>query len=506
MDRFWILFISLAILVPSSVAGYLYYVRPFDDRHHVIDEGFVDWQPTDVSDARMLDSPYQRSLADAKQLRERFLEGDYEAVESHLAEVRSSGYTPWEQGSWVAFYFRHLHDVPLKPTVETDLERAKSWLAHSPDNPFAHAYLGDMYNQMGWNARGAKFRQDTSDDQFEKMKAYFEQAKIPLDRALELDQRQATAWYDLLQIARSTCQREQLDALFEQAIEQAPNYYFLYRQALVAKQRKWCGSHQEMFEFARHHAKNRDHNPMLSRLLAQAHEFQADHYARNEKPLDLLIGKFYPEYNQYWNRYYRYFRNEAVWEEYSEAMLYTVSRMRRYADGFYQFARIAEGSGRRQTAMEYYERAMLADAAFLGAGKAYYVAVFYDRLDEKKQAARHYRLYIELAEDDKDPARLAYANDFAGWQYAIEHRYQESLPYYQRVSTMEPDNVRHIANYCNALFNVEDYEKAETVCERAVKMDPNHAWSYKILAAIYERTGQNQKAQEFAKKYRQLDG
>ena len=71
---------------------------------------------------------------------------------------------------------------------------------------------------------------------------------------------------------------------------------------------------------------------------------------------------------------------------------------------------------------------------------------------------------------------------------------------------MEPNNARHVSNYCNALFEVEAYEKAVSACERSIEMDPDRTWLYKILAAIYHRTGQIEKAQEFATKYRQLGG
>ena len=63
MDRFWILFISLAILLPSSAAGYLYYFRPFDDQHRVIDEAIVDWQPGDASDAHKFQIMSPESMA-----------------------------------------------------------------------------------------------------------------------------------------------------------------------------------------------------------------------------------------------------------------------------------------------------------------------------------------------------------------------------------------------------------------------------------------------------------
>ena len=506
MDRFWILFILLAILIPVSAVSYLKYYRPFDDRNRIIDEGIVQWQPSDTTDAELLDSPYQQSVDTGKELRALFLAGDYQTVERVIIKARDSGYTPWYRGSWVAFYFRQLHDVPREPTVETDLKRAEAWLANSPDSSLAHAYIGDMYSEMGWNARGSKFRKDTTKDQFRNMNRNFKLAKKSLNRALELDPDQESAAYNLLSNARANCQREQITKVFNRAIEQKPNYYFLYKVNLSSKQVKWCGSYGLMFEFARFYAENRDNDPMLSHLLAQAHEYRASQYAREESPVDSLIEKFYPKYNNYWNRYYRYFRDDAVWQEYSEANLYTFERMPDYADGMYRYAKNAAGSGRQQTAKKYYQLAMEADAPFLGADKAYNVGVFFGRLDERKQAARYYRLFLGLAKGGEDRDKLVYANDYAGWIYAMEHRYQESLPHYQRVVDMEPNVVRHVANYCNALFNVEEYEKAEIQCERAIKMDPNHAWSYKILAAIYQRAGETQKSQEYTNRYRQLDG
>ena len=504
MDRFWVLFLSLAVIVPLSAAGYFYYLdNPFDGNPASPNEDGYVWQPPAPGSFPSTETLYSHAYASAQKASDFLRQGDYQSLEIEFALPRKTDYTPWYAGSWMAFYFRNLHENTSKVT-DRDVFRAKQWLENSPQNIYALSYLGFLYSELGWSARGNKFRQDTADDNFVEMRKFFKLARINYEASLEIKTDNVYASRQLLEIARSTCNREDLRKTFQAAVKYTQDYYYLYKSYLNALQQKWCGDAEQMFAFAREYASANNTYPILTRLLGLAHEYRASQLARKKSMLDPFLSYFDPDTSLYSQKYYRYFHDADVWEEYSKSYEVLLNEFPDYADAIYQYARTAHRSGRKQTALKYFEKAFNADAAFLGADRAYYVATIFHYANHKPQAGIYFELYLNLLTGKGDREKVAYAAEYVGWQYAIRQEYETSFPYYKRAAELSPGSAHSISNYCNALFNIHRYEEAITVCKDAIRIDPKYAWSYNILSKIYSRTGDTMKSTEFGNQYNQL--
>ena len=505
MERFWILFLLPLIIVPTSIVGYTYLYDPFALKDsHIDEEGFT-WIPNSSDSNLTTNTNFSRSVNKATETKQFFLKGDYAAVESDIDQARANAYTPWYIGSWMVFYFEKFQDDPKQTNSGPDLDRARNWVTNSPNSIYAHTYLGDLFYNLGWSARGNKFRKDTSENQFIEMKRYLDLAQAAYEKALEINPDNVYASRQLLKIFRSDCRVEKMKKTFDAAVSLTPDYFYLHKTYLSAMQSKWCGSPKRMFEFARQYS-NDTRYPALSQLIGLAHHYRASQLARKKS---ILVDWFFkmkdPEANLYWTKYYRYFKNEKIWQEYSNAYEKVFRQYPNYADGLYTIARVARRSGRKETALKYYAQAIRADAAFLGADKLYWVAGHFKTEHHPAQANQYYRLFLEFAPENYDKEKIAYAADYVGWQYATESKYQESFPYYKIVSEISSDSARVIANYCNALFNIHAYKKAIKQCNRAINIDPGHAWSYKMLAEIYSRTGDQDKSSQYRQEYQLLN-
>ncbi len=505
MDRFWVIFLSLAVIVPLSAAGYFYYLdNPFDGKPTLLDEGSYVWRPSPESQVPSTDTEYSRAIKSALQAQVFLKQGDYDLLETTISTARRQDYTPWYQGSWIAFYNDNLRD-DTDTVTDRDIARARQWLDETPDSIYALSYLGFLYSEQAWSARGSKYRQETPEKNFVEMRKYFKLAKAEYEKALSIEPQNTYLSRQLLQIAWANCHREDLKSIFRSAIRHTQDYYYLHKTYLDALQQIWCGDTDRMFAFARKYGGSNNSHPTLLRLPGHAHENLADKIARQKSILDPLYQYLNPQTNLYQIKYYRYFHDADVWEEYSGSYETLLDVFPDYSDALYQYARTAHKSGRKQTALKYFEKALNADAAFLGADRTYYVATIFHYANHKTQAGRYFELYLNLLDDGEgDLEKVAYSAEYVGWRYAIRQEYETSFPYYKKAAELSPRSAHAISNYCNALFKIHRYEDAVKFCESAIKIDPNYAWSYNILAQIYSRTGEPLKSSEYRDQYKVL--
>jgi len=69
---------------------------------------------------------------------------------------------------------------------------------------------------------------------------------------------------------------------------------------------------------------------------------------------------------------------------------------------------------------------------------------------------------------------------------------------------LTPDSARSLSNYCNALYNIHEYDEGIKYCNQAIEIDPEHSWSYNVLAQIYKRTGDSEKSQHYQNLYNSM--
>ncbi|MBL4850786.1 MAG: tetratricopeptide repeat protein [Gammaproteobacteria bacterium] len=436
----------------------------------------------------------------ASKIKQSFLAREFKKVESFIESERKNGYTPWDLRSWIDFYIKQLKDDPEKAIFEIEIPRANDWVEHSPDNTYSHSFRGQVYYDLAWQARGKKFSRETPEYSFDVFNQYLKLAEIDIKKALEIDPGNDFAWMQLIAIKRqrSGNHRDEFDTL-QSALEQVPNSYRIASSFLHSLQPKWGGSEKLMFGYAKHYAEQEP--PVFTQLISQAHRHKAQWIAREKSALDKKSADSDKDENTFRKHFYRYFENDSIWTEYSQGLKKAFKNYPNYTEGLYEYAWTARKSGRIELAIEYFERAMQADAAFLGTDKIYSFAKFLrkERYDDK--ANQYYRLYLDLLPDYTNDKDTFYAADYVGWQYSRKGDWFASFPYYKLTYELDPESEKTVANYCNALFNIHRYDEGIPYCEKAIEINPNHSWSYFILSKIYERKGDPTIAAQYMEKY-----
>ena len=503
MDRFWKIFITLAVLVSSSAIVLFSFFDPADYFDRPLNEAGYVWHPGD-SDYLEIDSQYSNAIKQAKKLRKLLVDGDYLTLEAEIEQAHKKGVTPWYLDSWMAFYFRYLRDNPQETNNTTDVFYAKSWIGKLPNSYIAYGYLGLLYSDLGWAARGRKFKSETPEENFSEMKRYFNLARAELEKSLDKNPENIYAYLLLIEISKSTCHMEGLNKNFKQAIKYTRENIYLYFAYLNSLQPKWCGTNSEMFDFARRYSSTEDSDPALSMLIVKAHENRADQFARKKSKYSWIKKILKIEEPGYWTKYYRYFRADDIWIEYSNAYNSVFEVYPNFSDGLFVYARVANRSGRIQTSLKYFDQSLRSDPKYLSRENIYWIAGRFNDANHPVQARKVYQLYLSLTPDNENQQWAAYAADFVGRQFAREHKYKESFPYLKLVADLTPNYAPAVANYCNAFFSIGDYEEGVKQCNRAIQLDPEYDWSYRVLHQIYERLGDKQKSNNYLQKYESL--
>lgn len=123
-----------------------------------------------------------------------------------------------------------------------------------------------------WEARGAALASQTSQEQFREFFRRLKMAENCLDEVVERDPTDATAWSFLVTSGMGRqVDRAEVERRFAGAIRQHPWHQRAHTAMLQYLCRKWYGSHEEMFAFARQAAARSPAGSPLAALVADAH-------------------------------------------------------------------------------------------------------------------------------------------------------------------------------------------------------------------------------------------
>jgi hypothetical protein len=130
------------------------------------------------------------------------------------------------------------------------------WLVAQPatfdGDPLLATYAGAAAMRNGWRARGASRASEVGASQFKSFRAWLTEAEQHLIRATALDPQDVTPWVYLLVTGRGLQHdRTAVEAAFQQAVARDPQHLEAHRQMLQFVCKKWFGSHEQMFAFAR---------------------------------------------------------------------------------------------------------------------------------------------------------------------------------------------------------------------------------------------------------------
>lgn len=163
-----------------------------------------------------------------------------------------------------------------------DVSGVERWtadvLAAHPDDTLALLVSGARHVGWAWQARGESWASSVPESQWD---LFQERLKVAEDQLLAVAEREpgwAAPWYFLLACGRGMqVDAEVAERRFEEARRRAPGDVAAYSQRLQQLCRKWGGSHEQMFAFARETARSAPDGSGLGRLVAMAHlEMWAD--------------------------------------------------------------------------------------------------------------------------------------------------------------------------------------------------------------------------------------
>jgi tetratricopeptide (TPR) repeat protein len=207
----------------------------------------------------------------------------------------------------------------------------KEWLMQYPSSHFANAFLGKVYINYAWNARGTGFASTVIEEGFKLFKERLLTAKEYLEKAYSLNHSDPFVPAYLITVAMGlSLDREEMEKQFKRAISADPTEQLAYYTKLTYLMPKWHGSEEEMFSFARDAVRKAPPGSRIPGVLLSAH----------------------------WEMYYRsnsdasYFKNILVWKEMKEVYLILSNRFPESNNIHNWFARTAYLAGDYETARE----------------------------------------------------------------------------------------------------------------------------------------------------------
>jgi hypothetical protein len=146
------------------------------------------------------------------------------------------------------------------------------WLAAEPHSTLPLLVRGAHAVNWAWHARGGKTADHTSQDQFREFFRRLRLAENCLDEVVERDPDDTTAWAFLIRSARGRqVDRAEAQRRFDAVVKRRPHHRMAHEQMLQYLCKKWFGSHEEMFDFARSAATKAPAGSPLGALVATAH-------------------------------------------------------------------------------------------------------------------------------------------------------------------------------------------------------------------------------------------
>lgn len=133
----------------------------------------------------------------------------------------------------------------------THLEKLKKWKGQMPNSITARVALAKSYIQYGWFARGAGFSRTVADSDMNKLHERLELAYEELKEAERLVDK-CPQWYEtmlFLAMAQSW-NADEYDALFAEAVNFEPNYYYFYYDKATNSLPRWGGRKGDWERFA----------------------------------------------------------------------------------------------------------------------------------------------------------------------------------------------------------------------------------------------------------------
>lgn len=152
----------------------------------------------------------------------------------------------------------------------------KQWIAHSPDAWQPYLALAQYRYSMGLGSRGEDLASKTSREQFAGMRQYFSEAFENIDRALAIHPRLPVAYNMMIMMHNNGGNQESENKIISTAMDLFPSSSLILFSALWSKQPRWGGSYAEMEALVKKTEPHMAENPSLAALYGLIYYDQAD--------------------------------------------------------------------------------------------------------------------------------------------------------------------------------------------------------------------------------------
>ncbi|UCD79725.1 MAG: tetratricopeptide repeat protein [Desulfobacterales bacterium] len=208
------------------------------------------------------------------ELREYFENRQFEALNAIFEEYQEA----FENNSSNEYKLYDAYQV-FSTTLPSYEDLFDDWLEHSAGHYIPYLARAHYYNTNGWESRGYGWAKDTSDEQFSKMRLYFQKAHDDVEIALSINQNLLPAYMILIGICNATADKEGEEEAIRNALQLFPESFLVRSQYMHAIQPRWGGSYSQMEYFAKQAEEYSDVNSHLPFLYGYIYCDQAKIFA-----------------------------------------------------------------------------------------------------------------------------------------------------------------------------------------------------------------------------------
>jgi tetratricopeptide (TPR) repeat protein len=149
------------------------------------------------------------------------------------------------------------------PTFDAPLQE---WVSRSPKSYPAHPARAEFLDREGWNARGGRVIDETSDEQIQRMNDYFAASEKEAQSALVINPKLAEAYAVVIGQARTSGRVADCMRTNDAALKQVPASFAIRRATMSCLRPRWGGSYEAMDLLAKPTEPDVHENPQLAAL------------------------------------------------------------------------------------------------------------------------------------------------------------------------------------------------------------------------------------------------
>lgn len=221
-----------------------------------------------------------------------FIENKFEKLEAVFSQAQENKLKN-NDGDFEVYKFYEkilLNSSAYEEQFEEYIEIYKKWLAKIPRSYHANAGLGMLYVGYAWNARGVGYSNTISSEGWKKFHERLRLAEKYLTKAYKINPTYLGVQVEMMVVAKvhPDMPDSEVDRWFQLALKADPADCRPYTVRAYYLSRKWGGSREEKFRFARDILESAPEDSMAPLALVKAHwavyyeENDAEYFKRPE--------------------------------------------------------------------------------------------------------------------------------------------------------------------------------------------------------------------------------